>query len=42
MPLPASLKNRLELPVIGAPLFIVSGHRPVQGRNRRLLAPSPP
>jgi nitronate monooxygenase len=25
MPLPASLKNRLELPVIGAPLFIVSG-----------------
>src|SRR5260370_5455424 len=25
MPLPASLKGRLELPVIGAPLFIVSG-----------------
>src|ERR1700736_6384012 len=25
MPLPASLKGRLELPVLGAPLFIVSG-----------------
>src|ERR1700682_4367363 len=25
MPLPASLKGRLELPVVGAPLFIVSG-----------------
>src|ERR1700704_2913884 len=25
MPLPASLKGRLELPVIGAPLFLVSG-----------------
>src|SRR3979411_2027209 len=25
MPLPASLRGRLELPVLGAPLFIVSG-----------------
>src|ERR1700678_4222927 len=25
MPLPAALKGRLELPVVGAPLFIVSG-----------------
>ena len=25
MPLPASLANTLELPVVGAPLFIVSG-----------------
>src|SRR6202048_5622135 len=25
MPLPASLEGRLELPVVGAPLFIVSG-----------------
>src|SRR3979490_2607397 len=25
MPLPASLKGRLELPVVGAPLFIVAG-----------------
>ena len=25
MPLPASLQNRLELPVLGSPLFIVSG-----------------
>ena len=25
MPLPASLEGRLELPVLGAPLFIVSG-----------------
>ena len=25
MPLPASLKNSLEIPVVGAPLFIVSG-----------------
>ena len=25
MPLPASLANRLELPVLGSPLFIVSG-----------------
>ena len=25
MPLPASLANSLELPVVGSPLFIVSG-----------------
>ena len=25
MPLPASLTNKLELPVVGSPLFIVSG-----------------
>src|SRR6476620_8070149 len=25
MPLPASLANKLELPVVGSPLFIVSG-----------------
>jgi nitronate monooxygenase len=25
MPLPISLKGRLELPFVGAPLFIVSG-----------------
>ena len=25
MPLPASLRGRLELPVVGAPLFLVSG-----------------
>ena len=25
MTLPASLKNQLELPVLGSPLFIVSG-----------------
>ena len=25
MPLPVSLKDRLQLPVVGAPLFIVSG-----------------
>ena len=41
MPLPASLANSLELPVVGSPLFIVSGpgprHRPVQGRHRRLV-----
>ena len=29
MSLPASLKDRLELPVLGSPLFIVSGPEPV-------------
>ena len=41
MTLPAVLRDRLRLPVIGSPLFIVSGpgagDRPVQGRRRRLV-----
>ena len=41
MSLPPVLRDRLRLPVIGSPLFIVSGpgagDRPVQGRHRRLV-----